>query len=179
MIYPESVKKNAIPKEKIAGYTYIVLLSIIGILILLLITGTIAGLVRSRNAEPLIRFGNSSQTNQAQLQDDDIRIYSGLERLRMTLADSSILILSIAFPYTANDTAFTEELAARVNDFKIIAIDYFTTLPVDAVQSKVQIDEESAKREILWRFNNSLRLGRIEIIYFHDMMVLETATSQI
>ena len=174
MIYYKTVKKSIIPKEKIARYTYIALLSIVGILILLLITGTIAGLVRSRDAEPLIRFGNPVQTSQAQIQGDDIRVYSGLERLRITLADSSIMILSIAFPYAANDTAFTEELAARVNDFKIIAIDYFATLPVDAVQSKVQIDEETAKREILSRFNNSLRLGRIENLYFHDMMMLDT-----
>jgi len=175
MIYYKTVKKNFVPNEKIARYLYIALLSIIGILILLLITGTIAGLVRSRGAEPLIRFGSSVPAEQIQLHGDDIRVYSGLERLRITLTDSSILILSISFPYAANDTAFTEELAARVSDFRIIAVDYFTTLPADAAQSKVQIDEETAKREILRRYNNSLRLGRIEVLYFHDMMVLDTA----
>jgi len=167
--------KSSFSKEKIEKILYIVLFSIIGILVVLLITGTIAGLIRSPGAQPLIRFGSPVRIEQPQTQRDDIRIYSGLERLRITLADSSILILSIAFPYSANDGAFTEELAARVNDFKMIAADYFSTLP--AAGSRVFIDEDASKQEILSRFNNSLRLGRIDVIYFHDMMVLDTAAA--
>ena len=165
------MEKTPASKEKSAKYLYIVLFSIIGVLVVLLITGTIAGLIRSRDAQPLIRFGNSVQAEQPHAQREDIRIYSGLERLRITLADSSILILSIAFPYSANDTAFTEELAARVNDFKVITADYFSTLP--AAEGKVKIDEDAGKQELLRRFNNSLRLGRIEVIYFHDLMILD------
>jgi len=162
----------SLSKEKFTRYTYIVLLSIIALLVVLIITGTITGLVRPRNAAPLISFGNTVQNGQTRLHGDDVRVYSGLERLRITLSDSSILILSIAFPYSANDTAFSEELSSRVNDFKIIAYDYFSTLPSSS--GKVQIDEENAKLELLNRYNGSLRLGRIEIIYFSDMMVLET-----
>ena len=166
------MKKPIVPKEKFAKYLYIALLSVIGILVFLLITGTIAGLIRPKNAAPLFIIGKQTATEQPQ--GDDIRVYSGLQRLRITLSDSSILVLSISFPYFANDTSFTEELAAKVNDFKIIANDYFSTLAPNA-SGKVIIDEDAAKLELLNRFNNSLRLSSIDILYFHDMMILDTA----
>lgn len=158
-------------KEKLPQILYTVLLIIAGLLILLLITGTIIGLVRSREAEPLLRFGNASQTEYTeQLQSGDVRVFSGLGRLRIPLANSGTLILSIAFPYLSNDTAFTEELAAKTGEFRNKAIEYFTLLPVEKV---INLDEEEAKNEILKRYNSSLRLGRIEALYFTDMIILE------
>ena len=174
------MKITDLPEKKAPRAVYITLLSITGVLIILLIAGTIIGLAR-HGSEPIIRFGNSepqtrfsaaqeSSSNIPQAQGDDIRIYSGLERFRITLADSSIMILSISFPYSASDIAFTEELAAKVNDFKIIAGEYFQSLSGNTLN---HIDEEAAKREILRRFNNNLRLGRINALYFHDLMIID------
>jgi len=146
-----------------------VLLSLAGALIFLLLTGTIFGLVRSRDAGPLLRFGNSARTAQI-AGNEDIRVFSGLGRLRIPLVNSSTLLLSIAFPYAANDIAFTEELAVKINDLRTIAAEYFSALPEEAI---VQIDEETAKQEILRRYNNNLRLGRINALYFSDMMVID------
>jgi len=162
--------KGVSTPKKIPRIIYLALLFIAGALIVLLLIGTIVGLVRSRNAEPVFVIRGSSRTKPAN--DDDIRVYSGLERLRIPLSNSSsILILSVAFPYSANDIAFTEELAVKINDFKAITTEYFSSLPAE---NAGQIDEDAAKQEILRRFNADLRLGRIDALYFSDMKVIES-----
>jgi len=158
-----------IPNEKIQRIIYVALLSIAGALIVFLLIGTIVGLIRSRNAEPVFVIGRSAKAESGK--DDDIRIYSGLERLRIPLLNSSTLLLSVAFPYSAKDIAFTEELAAKINDFKNITTEYFSSLPAENAD---QIDEDAAKREILRRFNSNLRLGRIDALYISDMKVFES-----
>lgn len=158
-------------KKQLNQAIFIVLLIITGLLALILITGTIAGLIRSRNAEPLLRFGNASGAEFTErLQSGDVRVFSGLGRLRIPLANSGTLVLSIAFPYLSNDTAFTEELAAKTGEFRSLAIEYFASLPVEKITS---FDEEEAKTEILKRYNASLRLGRIEALYFTDMIIID------
>jgi flagellar basal body-associated protein FliL len=150
------------------------LLSLAGALIALLLIGTIFGLVRSPAAGPVLKLGKSEKTETLTTsritENDDIRVFSGLGRLRIPLTSSSTLILSISFPYLANDIAFTEELAAKIADFRKIASDYFSSLPAEKT---IQIDEETAKTEILSLYNASLRLGRIETLYFSDMMIVD------
>jgi len=163
------MKGVSIPTKKIPRIIYLALLIIAGVLIVLLLIGTIVGLIRSRNAEPVLVIGGSSGTGSAN--DDDIRVYSGLERLRIQLSNSSTLLLSVAFPYSASDVPFTEELAAKINDFKAITTEYFSSLPAEKAN---QIDEEAAKKEILRRFNATLRLGHINVLYFSDMNILES-----
>jgi flagellar protein FliL len=158
-----------LPNKKISRVIYASLLFIAGALIVLLLIGTIIGLVRSRNAEPVFVIGGHPRGEPAM--DDDIRVYSGLERLRIPMSNSSTLLLSAAFPYYASDVAFTEELAAKINDFKAIITEYFSSLPPENAD---QIDEDAAKREILRRFNAALRLGRINALYFSDMKILES-----
>jgi flagellar basal body-associated protein FliL len=150
---------------------YITLLSVAGAIVAVLLIGTIFALLRPKNAEPLFRLG-AGGTRQARVTavgNDDIRVFSGLGRLRIPLANSSILILSIAFPYSAGDIAFTEELAAKIGDLRNLASGYFSALP----EETIQIDEDAAKQEILRRFNSALRLGRIEVLYFSDLMVID------
>jgi len=148
-----------------------VLLSVAGALVAVLLIGTIFALFRPKDAGPLFRLG-AGRTEQSRVTADgngDIRVFSGLGRLRVPLANSSTLILAIAFPYSASDTAFTEELAAKIGDLRAIASGYFSSLP----EETIQIDEEAAKQEILKRFNAALRLGRIEALYFSDLMVID------
>jgi len=171
MIYNIKVKKFFIPESRINRIIYVTLLSIAGAVILLLIIGSIFALARPIDSAPLFSFGRQTEIIiSSTSQSDDIRVFSGLGRLRIPLADSSALILTIAFPYSASDVAFTEELAARIGDFRMIATDYFSSLPISAV---IQIDEETAKQEILRRYNENLRLGRIDVLYFSDMMIIE------
>jgi len=159
------------PKEKSARIAYIALLSIVALLVVLLLTGTIIGLTRQDKTEPLIKFeGAPKKAKKTISSEDDIRVFSGLGRLRIPLSNSSILLLSIAFPYSASDSAFTEELAAKIGDFRTAASTYFSSLPAESI---INIDEETAKSEILRMFNESLRLGRIDALYFSDMMVID------
>jgi len=167
------VRTKTTPNSKQWRIFYLVLLSLSGVLVVLLIAGTIFGLARPPDADPLFRLGKPEERAVAvspQAQDSDIRVYSGLGRLRIPLSNSSIMILSIAFPYYAADTAFTEELAAKVGEFRDIAVGYFSSLPADRL---TVINEETAKNEILKLYNSSLRLGRIEALYFSDMLIID------
>jgi flagellar basal body-associated protein FliL len=150
---------------------YTVLRYIAFALAAVIVIGTVIGLIRGRDTMPPAKGGSGAEQSAGDLtQGEDIRVFSGIGRLRIPLVNSSVLTLSIAFPYQASDIAFTEELAGKINQFKTIAIDYFTALPEDQI---IQINEETAKSEILSRFNSILRLGRISALYFNDMMVLD------
>jgi flagellar basal body-associated protein FliL len=167
------VKIATISNSKPWRIVYLALLSLAGVLVVLLIIGTIVGLARPQDAQPLFRLGKPAETEETvlpQAQNDDIRVYSGLGRLRIPLSNSSTMILSIAFPYNAADVAFTEELAAKIGEFRDIATGYFSSLPADRLTI---LNEEIAKIEILKLYNASLRLGRIEALYFSDMNIID------
>jgi len=147
------------------------LLSLAGAMVVLLLIGTVFALIRSPAAVPILKLGKpEAVTTTRTAENDDIRVFSGLGRLRIPLSNSSTLVLSIAFPYLAGDIAFTEELAAKIGDFRTIAADYFSSLPPEKT---IKIDEEAAKTEILSLYNANLRLGRIETLYFSDMMIID------
>jgi flagellar basal body-associated protein FliL len=151
---------------------FYVLFSLAAVLILLIIIGTVFGLARS-SKEPVLKLGKQdagkAQTARS-LGSEDIRVFSGLGQLRVPLSNSSTMVLSIAFPYPANDVTFTEELAAKIGDLRSIAIDTLSSLPPSAIEN---FDEETAKNEILRRYNAILRLGRIEALYFSDLLIID------
>ena len=139
----------------------------------LIIAGTIYAFARSPGSRPIFRIGNSASGSTARdsaAANGGVNIFAGIGRLRIPVAGSSTLILSIAFPYPAGDRAFTEELAAKIGDFRAMASDYFSSLPAEKL---VNLDEEAAKTEILRRYNASLRLGKIQALYFNDLMIIE------
>ena len=138
-----------------------VLLSLIGILVLLIIIGTIYACVRPAPVETI------PAVSQAQA---DFRIFDRIGRLRIPLQNSSVMILSIVFPYSADDISFTEELNSRIGDFRLIAQSYFSAIPTEEL---LPFDEEKAKTEILRNYNAILRLGRIQTIYFTDLIVID------
>jgi flagellar basal body-associated protein FliL len=140
------------------------------VLAALLIAGTIYAAVRPQGADPLLRIGSAQAMTQEPHIGDSINIFTGIGRLRIPLQNSATLILSIAFPYPSDDLPFSEELAVKIGEFRTIAGDYFSSLTADKL---IKIDEEAAKVEILRRYNASLRLGNIHILYFNDLMILE------
>jgi len=100
------------------------------------------------------------------------QIFSGIGRLRLPVSGShaATAILSISFPYVPEDRPFSEELAARIGNFRTIAGEYFLSFELAEIKRK---GEEEIKIELLDRFNNILRLGKIEILYFNDFMIIE------
>ena len=163
--------KAAIKKDEIPRLINKVLLFLSAAIVILLLIGTIYGFARYPDAKPLFTASNLRQTqNSASNQGEDIRVFAGLGRLRIPLSNSTTLLLTITFPYAANDIPFTEELAVKLGDLKATASGYFSALPEAEL---IQIDEDAAKQEILKRFNSSLRLGRITSLYFSDMLVID------
>jgi len=169
--YPEPVAKTALRNEKIPRLINRILLILSAAMVFLLLIGTIYAFARAPDAQPLFAAGSPrpSRASNAK-QGDDIRVFAGLGRLRILLSNSTTLLLTITFPYAANDIPFTEELAAKLGDLKATATRYFSEL---AEAEIIQIDEDAAKQEILKRFNSSLRLGRITTLYFSDMLVID------
>jgi len=159
-------------KSKLSRVLFTILLSIAGVLFLLLVWGTIYALVRPAGTGPLFRLGGPAEAAVREItaQTGDTRVFSGLGRLRIPLVNSSTLILTIAFPYSADDAAFAEELAAKIGDFRAIASGYFSALPEESI---IQFNEDAAKQELLRRLNADLRLGRISELYFSDFMIID------
>lgn len=146
-----------------------ILIAVAAALALIILIGTIFAFSRSGDSPPETYLPENTAIN---LSGGDTKVFSGLGRLRIPLSNSSVMILSIAFPYLAADTAFTEELAAKIGDFRTIAADYFSALPPEKI---INIDEDAAKKEILRRYNADLRLGKINALYFSDMMIIDAA----
>jgi flagellar basal body-associated protein FliL len=100
------------------------------------------------------------------------QVFTGIGRIRASPenGDSPMVIVSITFPYFPADKPFSEELASRVKDFRTMAADYFKSFSAAELNSA---DESSLKEELLNRYNGILRLGRIEILYFNDFLIVE------
>jgi flagellar basal body-associated protein FliL len=146
-------------------------------LVAALAAGSLYALFRSPNSGPLFRIGSAAGKGQGGHRPDTgasaaSNVFSGIGRLRIPLAGepAAAIILSVSFPYPADDRAFAEELASRIGDFRSIAAEYFASLPR---AKTINLDEEAAKTGILKRYNAMLRLGRIETLYFGDLMIVE------
>jgi len=170
-------------KETVTGKLlpiYRVLMLLLMIIIVLMVSGSIFAILRSSESGPVLRFGKSSSSantngNSFSVFSTDTSVFNGIGRLRIPVAGSSAssaatMIVSIAFPYPHGDRQYTEELASKITNFRSIANDYFTSLPAAAIAN---FDEESAKTELLKRYNAILRLGKIEVLYFNDLLILE------
>jgi flagellar basal body-associated protein FliL len=142
-------------------------------LVALLVVGSLYALMRPPNSEPLFHLGRQADGGkQKAVTGDATGIFSGIGRLRIPLAvqPAATVILSISFPYPAEDRPFTEELASHIGEFRSIATTYFSSLNGEKA---VNPDEEAAKTEILKRYNAILRLGKIETLYFGDLMIVD------
>jgi flagellar basal body-associated protein FliL len=99
-------------------------------------------------------------------------MFTGLGRLRCPTAGPKpgTVILQAAFPYDPDDRPFSEELAARVRNFRSLSTEYFAALSPEEIRRK---GEEDVKAELLALYNALLRLGRIETLYFNEYMLIE------
>jgi len=153
---------------------YRVVVALILLLAVTLITGSLYAAFRSPDSGPLFRIGGSGGREQGRGEAvaREPNVFSGIGRLRIPLAGepSATVIIAISFPYPADDRAFAEELASRIGDFRSIATEYFAVL---SPENAALLNEETAKAEILGRYNALLRLGKIQTLYFGDFMVVD------
>jgi len=170
------MKREITPLSGRLLIVYRILVALALALAVVLITGSLYALFRSPNSGPLFRIGSAGGGKQGGRGSDteaaSPNVFSGIGRLRVPLAGepAAALVLSISFPYSAEDRPFAEELASRIGDFRSIAAEYFASLPREKA---VNLDEEAAKTGILGRYNAMLRLGRIETLYFGDLMIVQ------
>jgi len=158
---------------------YRILLLVLMILVTVIVGISIFAILRPPNAGPLFTLGNAgtgrtgSGNSYAQT-NAEASVFNGIGRLRIPVAGrndaSATMIVSIAFPYPPGDQPFTEELASKIINFRTITSDYFSSLPASTF---VDFNEENVKTELLKRYNEILRLGKIEALYFSDLMILE------
>jgi flagellar basal body-associated protein FliL len=101
-----------------------------------------------------------------------IAVFTGIGRLRIPAGGSFriTVVLSVVFPYPAEDRPFTEELTGKIPLFRRILRDYFGSLPPEELNP---LNEEKIKAELLERFNSELRLGSIGVLFFNEFMILE------
>ena len=166
------MKREIVPVSKSLLVVYRLAIALVIVVLAVLLAGTLYALFRP--AEPLFR-GSSRPVPNATVSNPDYTaeaVFTGIGRLRIAAAGQppATVILSISFPYPAQDRPFSEELAACIGEFRSIAAAYFSSLPL---QSIVNLDEAAAKAEILRRYNALLRLGKIETLYFSDLMIVE------
>jgi len=141
---------------------YRVLLVIAALLVLVIIVGTIIGLVnKGKNSE--IKNSGSAQASDG--------IFSGLGTMRIPTADAEpeTLVISITFPYNKNDISFSEELASRLSSFKTATAEYLGAFTAEELAA---LDTGTVSGELLKRYNSILRLGKIKQLYIHEFMRL-------
>jgi flagellar basal body-associated protein FliL len=147
------------------------ILAIIAIVLaLILLAGTVYGLVlRGKSGKPeTAASAPGGPSPEAGLDG----MFTGIGRIRASTGapEPATVILSIAFPYSPQDKAFSEELAARIGDFRSGAADYFASFSTEELRQK---DEAAIKAELLERFNGQLQLGQITTLYFSDYLIIE------
>jgi flagellar basal body-associated protein FliL len=154
---------------------------ILGILVLLLIL-VLAGItvyalvLRTPGSPPLYTLPTrlipafSQKAPRGQSPTDGI--FTGIGRFRVVTADTPpmTIVISIAFPYNSADIAFTEELDAKIQDFRNIASAYFSAHTAAELR---QANESRIKAELVRRYNGILHLGQIAVLYFNDFMIIE------
>jgi flagellar basal body-associated protein FliL len=148
-----------------------VLVVIAAALALILLAGTVyALLIRDKSEKPETAASVSGDPSPLETETDSM--FTGIGRIRTSTAtpEPATVILSIAFPYPPGDRAFSEELAARIGDFRAGASDYFASFSTEELRQK---DEAAVKAELLGRFNGLLRLGQITALYFSDYLIIE------
>ena len=176
------MKREIVPKPKKMLLFYRFVVALVVVMVLILIAGSFLAVVRPAGSAPLLRIGGdtvSSREGQGFPGPEPVfsaggetGMFSGIGRLRIPISGPrpATLILSISFPYPIHDRAFTEELASRIGEFRSIATLYFASLPLNRITN---LDEDAAKAEILQQYNALLRLGRIENLFFGDLMIIE------
>ena len=165
------MKKVITPASRGTLILYRVVVAAILLLAVTLISGSLYAVLRSPDSGPLFRIGGERGRGAAVVAAE-AHIFSGIGRLRIPLAGepAATVIVDISFPYPADDRPFAEELASRIGDFRSIATEYFAALPPEKAAA---LNEEAAKTEILGRYNALLRLGKIETLYFGDLIVVD------
>ncbi|MDR2808251.1 MAG: flagellar basal body protein FliL [Spirochaetaceae bacterium] len=151
-----------------------VLLFVLMLLALVLVAGTVYALVfRAPDAPPLYSFGQQeAQETVPPPASSGSPVFTGIGIIRTTTADKqpATVILSVSFPYKPQDISFTEELNLTIPRFRTVTQEYLSSFTAERLRIQ---PEETVKADLLSRYNALLRLGKIDLLYFEDFMIIE------
>ena len=153
-----------------------ILLGIIAGLILVILVGTIIGLVGKKKNTPQVLISQGKAVSLMAPSDTDEVAYFELGTIRVSCAaadseeSGSILILSPWLAYPAGDTVFFEELSRKSGAIKGIFQAYFSARTKNQLLTET---EEKISQIIIEEINADLALGKVSDIYFTDYLFLE------
>ncbi len=153
-----------------------ILLAIIAGLLLVIVVGTIAGLLRKKQQTPEILISQGKAVSlMAPSNTDEVSYYElGTIRVSTALSDSeeggSIMVLSPWLAYPAGDTVFFEEISRKSGSIKGIFQAYFSSRTKNQLLTET---EERIVQIIMEEINADMALGKISGIYFTDYLFLE------
>ena len=163
---PENVTK----RQKALNIICLILIVITLLLVLTIIVGTIWAMANRQSPAPVESSGSETvlpgRTAPSEMPDN---IFTGIGRLRLTTNDAVMVIVTVNFPFPADDKPFFEELVLRTSEFRSITIKYFGDFNSSDL---IKTDENTLKTGLLELFNSILNLGKIETLYFDDYLVL-------
>ena len=162
----------------------IVLFSVIGFLVLVILSGTIIGLA-SKKAAPgkNLRDADPEPTpreieNLNKHSDSPIAAYTGLGTIRCITSPATddpddagtAVVITPWLSYPEEDTVFFEELARKRLIITGIFTTYFNSYTKVELLSRT---EDKIKQDIMEQINEQMSLGKISGIYFTDYIFLE------
>lgn len=153
-----------------------ILLGIIAGLLLVILAGTIIGLVGKKKNTPAVLISQGKAVSLMAPSDTDEVAYFELGTIRVSCAaadseeSGSIMILSPWLAYPAGDTVFFEELSRKSGSIKGIFQAYFSARTKNQLLTET---EEKISQIIIEEINADLALGKVSDIYFTDYLFLE------
>lgn len=99
-------------------------------------------------------------------------VFTELGTLRAKTGDEHTVtvVVSVYFPYPANDLAFEEELTGKSRAIRRVILEWFASRSLEEIDA---LGEKEVKAALLGEINRLLVLGRIETVYFGDYLVFE------
>ena len=153
-----------------------ILLGIIAGLLLVILVGTIIGLVGKKKNTPEVLISQGKAVSLIAPSDTDEIAYFELGTIRVSCAaadseeSGSIMVLSPWLAYPAGDTVFFEELSRKSGAIKGIFQAYFSARTKNQLLTET---EEKISQIIIEEINADLALGKVSDIYFTDYLFLE------
>lgn len=153
-----------------------ILLGIIAGLLLMILIGTIVGLVGKKKNTPEALISQGKAVSLMAPSDTDEVTYFELGTIRISTAQAdsaeggTIMILSPWLAYPAGDTVLYEELSRKSGSIKGIFQAYFSARTKNQLLTET---EERIVQIIMEEINADLALGKVSDIYFTDYLFLE------
>ena len=153
-----------------------ILLGIIAGLLLVILIGTIVGLVGKKKNTPEALISQGKAVSLMAPSDTDEVTYFELGTIRISTAQAdsaeggTIMILSPWLAYSAGDTVLYEELSRKRGSIKGIFQAYFSARTKNQLLTET---EERIVQIIMEEINADLALGKVSDIYFTDYLFLE------